>query len=173
MISGWSLRTRPKCRDLGEISAFGTGPRLEINIFMHFPLFKLNIDNSNNINGINDINNIGLELQDPSQMQRSLHLGRVPGLKSMYLSNVLYLSSILIISIILIILIILGWSLRTRPKCRDLGEISAFGTGSRLGINVFMKCPLFKLNIDNIDNFINIVNLGLEPQDPSQMQRSR
>ena len=30
MILGWSLRTRPKCRDLGEISAFGTGSRLEI-----------------------------------------------------------------------------------------------------------------------------------------------
>ena len=59
---------------------------------------------------------------------------------------------------------ILGWSLRTRPKCRDLTEISAFGTGPRFEINVFMRCPLFKLNINDI---------GLEPQDPSQMQRSR
>ena len=77
MILGWSLRTRPKCRDLGEISAFGTGPRFEINVFMYFPLFKLNIININdihnidNINNINDINDIGLEPQDPSQMQRS------------------------------------------------------------------------------------------------------
>ena len=72
MILGWSFRNRPKCRDLGEISAFGTGPRLEINIFVHCPLFKLNIDNTN-INNVNDINinDIGLELQKPSQMQRS------------------------------------------------------------------------------------------------------
>ena len=62
--------TRPKCRDLGEISAFGTGSRLEIDIFVHFPLFKLNIINVNNIN-INNINNIELEPQKPSQMQRS------------------------------------------------------------------------------------------------------
>ena len=81
----WSLRNRPKCRDLGEISAFGTGSRLEINIFVIFPLFKLNIDNINNvinininnintindINNINSINDIGLEPQKPSQMQRS------------------------------------------------------------------------------------------------------
>ena len=79
MILGWSLRTRPKCRDLGEISAFGTGSRFEINVFMYFPLFKLNIINIihiNNINNINihnidNINDIGLEPQDPSQMQRS------------------------------------------------------------------------------------------------------
>ena len=32
--------TRPKCRDLGEISAFGTGPRLEINVFMYVPLLS-------------------------------------------------------------------------------------------------------------------------------------
>ena len=86
---GWSLRNRPKCRGLGEISAFGTGSRLEINIFVQFSLFKLNIDNTNNINNINSINNInnintvnindiddingiGLEPQKPSQMQRSL-----------------------------------------------------------------------------------------------------
>ena len=74
---GWSLRNRPKCKDLGEISAFGTGSRLEINIFMYVPLFELNIDNIININNINDIvdsnnvNNIGLEPQKPSQMQRS------------------------------------------------------------------------------------------------------
>ena len=81
---------------------------------------------------------------------RSLHLGRVPGLKSMYLCMFLYLSLILIILLILIVLIIsiiLGWSLRTRPKCRDLGAISAFGTGPRLEINVFMCFPLFKPNI--------------------------
>ena len=71
IILGWSLRNRPKCRDLGEISAFGTGPRLEINVFMYFPLFKLNINNINNTNNMKNINNIGLELQDPSQMQRS------------------------------------------------------------------------------------------------------
>ena len=66
--------TRPKRRDLGEISAFGTGSRLEINVFMCFPLFQLNIGNViniNNIDNVNDINNIGLELQKPSQMQRS------------------------------------------------------------------------------------------------------
>ena len=40
IILGWSLRTRPKCRDLGEISAFGAGPRLEISLFMYFPLFS-------------------------------------------------------------------------------------------------------------------------------------
>ena len=83
------------------------------------------------------------------------------------------------ILIILIILIILGWSLRNRPKCRDLGEISAFGTGPRLEINIFVHCPLFKFNIDNINNNIsinninninNIDNIGLEPQKPSQMQ---
>ena len=81
---GWSLRNRPKCRDLGEISAFGTGPRLEINICVHFPLFKLNniiniiniinINNINdniNINNIHNIHNIGLEPQKPFQMQRS------------------------------------------------------------------------------------------------------
>ena len=76
LILGWSLRNRPKCRDLGEISAFGTGSRLEINIFVQFPLFKLNIDNIHNINNINinninNVNNIGLEPQKPSQMQRS------------------------------------------------------------------------------------------------------
>ena len=78
MILGWSLRTRAKCRDLGEISAFGTGPRFEINVFMYFPLFKLNIININIINinnihihNIDNINDIGLEPQDPSQMQRS------------------------------------------------------------------------------------------------------
>ena len=43
MILGWSRRNRPKCRDLGEISAFGTGSRLEINIFVHFPLFELKV----------------------------------------------------------------------------------------------------------------------------------
>ena len=48
MRLGWSLRTCPKCRDLGEISAFGAGPRLEINVFMYCPLFKPNI--KNNIN---------------------------------------------------------------------------------------------------------------------------
>ena len=72
IILGCSLRNRPKCRDLGEISAFGMGSRLEINIFVHLCLVKLNIDNINdmtNIN-INDIDNIGLELQKPSQMQR-------------------------------------------------------------------------------------------------------
>ena len=36
---------------------------------------------------------------------------------------------------------ILGWSFRNRPKCRDLGEISAFGTGSRLELNIFVHCP--------------------------------
>ena len=41
--------TRPKCKDLGEISAFGTGRRLEINILVHFPLFKLNMNGINNI----------------------------------------------------------------------------------------------------------------------------
>ena len=73
LILGWSLRNHPKW----------TGSRLEINILVHFPLFKLNIDNIdiiniNNINNINDINdinindiNIGLEPQKPSQMQRS------------------------------------------------------------------------------------------------------
>ena len=83
MVLGWSLRNRPKCRDLCEIFAFGTGSRLEINIFVQVRLFKLNIDTINNIdninninnivnvNHINDINNIGLELQKPSQMQRS------------------------------------------------------------------------------------------------------
>ena len=53
---------------------------------------------------------------------------------------------------ILIISIIFGWSLRTRPKCRDLGEISAFGMGPRLEINVFMYVPLCKPNIINISN---------------------
>ena len=52
MILGWSLRNRPKCRDLGEISAFGTGSRLEINVFMYVPLFKLNIINNININNV-------------------------------------------------------------------------------------------------------------------------
>ena len=88
----------------------------------------------------------------------------------------------ILILIILISLLILGWSLRNHPKCRDLGEISAFGTGSRLEINIFMNFPLFKLTIDNIDNINNIHNIiniddindiGLEPQKPSQMQRSR
>ena len=73
----------------------------------------------------------------------------------------------ILILIILISLLILGWSLRNRPKCRDLGEISAFGTGSRLEINISMYFPFFKHNI------ININNVGLEPQKPSQMQRSR
>ena len=59
------------------------------------------------------------------------------------------------------ILIILGWSLRTCPKCRDLGEISAFGTGSRLEINVFMHVPLFKLNINDINDINNITKFGL------------
>ena len=71
IILGWSLRNRSKCRDLTEISAFGTGSRLEINICVYFPLFKTNIDNMINII-INNINNIGLEPQKPSQMQRSL-----------------------------------------------------------------------------------------------------
>ena len=80
----------------------------------------------------------------------------------------------MIILILLIILVILGWILRTRPKCRDLGEISAFGTGSRLESNVFMHFPLFKLNIDNIDDIIDMDNidsinnigliLGLQPK---------
>ena len=105
----------------------------------------------------------------------------------MYLCIFLYLSLILIISIliilyilILIILIILGWSLRNRPKCRGLGETSAFGTGPRLEINIFVHFPCIKLNIDNINinyiinmNINNIHNIGLEPQKPSQMQRSR
>ena len=65
---------------------------------------------------------------------------------------------------------ILGWSLRTRPKCRDLGAISAFGARPRLEINIFMMCSLFTPNVDNIND---IHNIGLEPQDPSQMQRSR
>ena len=81
IILGWSLRNRPKCRDLGETSAFGTGRRLEINIFVHFPLFKLNvntINSTNNINNINiniiDINNVNdidFKPQKPSQMKRS------------------------------------------------------------------------------------------------------
>ena len=61
----------------------------------------------------------------------------------------------------------------TRPKCRDLREISAFGAGPRLEINVFMHCPLLKPNIIYINNIDNINNIGLEPQDLSQMQRSR
>ena len=79
------------------------------------------------------------------------------------------------ILLILITIIILGWSFRNRPKCRDLCEISAFGTGSRLEINIFVHLHLFKLNIDNIDNINdmtninindidNIDNIGLEPQ---------
>ena len=73
---GWSPRNRPKCRGLGEISAFGTGSRLEINTFAYFPLFKPNINNiininNNNNNNNNNIDNIGLELQKPSQIQRS------------------------------------------------------------------------------------------------------
>ena len=69
------------------------------------------------------------------------------------------------------ILIILGWSLRNRPKRRDLGEIAAFGTASRLEINIFVYFPLLKLNIYNISiininhiNITNIDNIGLEPQ---------
>ena len=59
IILGWSLRTCPKCRDLGEISAFGTGSRLEINIFVHFPLFKFNIVNIiSNISNISNINKL-------------------------------------------------------------------------------------------------------------------
>ena len=49
MILGWSLRTRPKCRDLGEISAFGAGPRPEINVFIYASLFKPNTNNIDNI----------------------------------------------------------------------------------------------------------------------------
>ena len=118
---------------------------------------------------------------------RSLHLGRVPGLKSIYLCIFLYVSLILIISILLLLLLlifvklIIGWSFRNRPKCRDLGEISAFGTGPRLEINIFVCFPLFKLNINHINNINNIINInnmnidniGLEPQKPYQMQRSR
>ena len=93
---------------------------------------------------------------------------------------------------ILLVLLILGlnegkpWNIHkyidfkpgTHPKCRDLGEISAFEKGSRLEINICVYVPLFKLNIDNIMNIININidnidNIGLEPQKPSQMQRSR
>ena len=84
----WSLRNRSKCKDLDELFAFGTGSRLEINIFMYSPLFKLNIDNINNIN-INNINNIELDSQKPSQMQRShrgaglkLVLGQGPALNA-------------------------------------------------------------------------------------------
>ena len=43
---------------------------------------------------------------------------------------------LLILLLIIMILIVFGWSLRTRPKCIDLGEISAFGAGPRLEINV-------------------------------------
>ena len=77
---GFKPGARPKCRDIGEISAFGTGSRLEIKIFVYFPLSKPSINNINNIDDINDIdninnvnntNNIGLEPQKPSQMQRS------------------------------------------------------------------------------------------------------
>ena len=81
---------------------------------------------------------------------------------------------------ILMILMVLGWSLRNRPKCRDLCEISAFGTGPRLEINICVHCPLFNINIDNINmnniiniNISNIDNIGLEPQKPSPKQRSR
>ena len=78
IILGWSLRNRPKCRDLGEISAFGTGSRLEINIFAHVLLFKLDIDNTNNINNIdindiNNVNNIGLEPQKHRENQHKQH----------------------------------------------------------------------------------------------------
>ena len=119
---------------------------------------------------------------------RFLHLGRVPGLKSIYLCIFLCLSLILMILIIfitlliliVIILIILGWSLRNRPKCRDLGEISAFGTGSRLEINIFVLALLILLLMIltliilffGINNIHNIHNIGLELHDPSQMQRS-
>ena len=62
--------------------------------------------------------------------------------------------------LILIILILLGWSLTNRPKCIDLGEISAFVTGSRLEINTFVHFPLFKPNINNITNITNITNIN-------------
>ena len=78
LILGWSLRNRSKCRDLGEISSFGTGSRLEINVFISlFKLNIINIDNINNIN-INNINNInindtGLELQKHREDQHKQH----------------------------------------------------------------------------------------------------
>ena len=140
-------------------------------------LLILGLNNENNGTYINTfISSLG-PVPNAEISVKSLHLGRVPGLKSIYLCMFLYLSLILIILIILLVLLILiltilGWSLRNRPKWRDLGEISAFGTGSRLQINILVHFILFKLKIDNINN-INITNIGLEPQKPSQMQRSR
>ena len=114
---------------------------------------------------------------------RSLHLGRVPGLKSMciyiyiyiYISYVyiyiyiythiyalyIYIYMFLYLSLIILgilILMILGWSPRTRPRCRDLSEISAFRAGPRLEINVFVYVPLFKPDIIYIRNSDNINN---------------
>ena len=66
---------------------------------------------------------------------RSLHLGRVPGLKSIYLCIFLLFN---------------------------------FNICNNININ-----NINNINITNINDIINIDNIGLEPQKPSQMQRSR
>ena len=85
------IHTAPS--SLGEISAFGTGSRLEINVFMYFPLFKLNIIYIVNMNNIDNINirahddhhhQVGPERDQPRAQQLQRHR-RAEGVASLSL----------------------------------------------------------------------------------------